>query len=139
MILVGCSKYPDSYPLINVIYDGRSFEPTVNGATWINGNNGGSSVDLGYWDIEVAKDIQPIPVKAESVLKLSLSETRDISSFKVKLIEGSNKDNQKVTEVNTQQKYEITTPKQKGEYIYSVQAVWDEKHGVGYIFKIAVD
>jgi len=138
MVLVGCSKFPDGYPLMNVIYDGKSFETTVNGATWINSSNGGSSADLGDWDIEVAKDIKPILVKAESVLELKLSQTKDISSFKVMLVEGSNKDSQKLTEINTKQ-YKFTAPKQKGEYIYSVKAGWDEKHGVGYVFKITVD
>lgn len=138
MVLVGCSKFPDSYPLLKVIYDGRSFETTVNGATWINRKDAGSSVDLGYWDMEVAKNIQPILVKAESVLKFNLTYTKDISSFRVRLVEGSTKDNQKLTEINAQ-RYELVTPKQKGEYIYSVQASWDEKHGVGYIFKIIVD
>jgi hypothetical protein len=67
--LIGCSKYPSSYPKLKVLGEKVQFEATVNGATWINGE-GGSSADLGSWDLERAKDVKPVNVKAGSSFNL---------------------------------------------------------------------
>lgn len=135
--LIGCSKYPSSYPKLKVLGDTVQFEATVNGATWINGE-GGSSADLGSWDLERAKGIKPVSVKAGGELNLQLTYTKDIQKFNVRKVEGASKDNSKYTDVVVED-YKIQVPIEKGIHIYSVQAIWDTKHGLGYVFKINID
>jgi hypothetical protein len=135
--LIGCSKYPSSYLKLKVLGDNVQFEGTVNGATWINGE-GGSSADLGSWDMERAKDIKSVNVKARSLLSLNLTYTKNIRNLIVRKVEGTSKDNQKYTSVKVED-YKMQVPMEKGIHIYSVQAIWDRKHSVGYVFKINVD
>lgn len=135
LILVGCSQYPSKYPRLKISGDNVEFEGTVNGADWIN-EECGSSSDLGYWDVEVAKNIKPASVKSGDILNLTY--IKNIQYFKVFKVEGSNKDNQKLIDV-TVKNYKIHVPTEKGQYIYAVKTCWDSKHGVDYVFKIDID
>jgi hypothetical protein len=135
--LLGCSKYPSTYPKLKISGDNIQFEGTVNGASWINGE-GGSSSDLGDWHIERAKDVKPVSVKGGSVLSLNLTYIKDLQYFKVFKVEGTDKNNQKLTDIKIED-FKLHVPIDKGNHIYAVETNWDDKHGVGYVFKINID
>jgi hypothetical protein len=134
---LGCSKYPSTYPTLKISGDNIQLEGTVNGANWINAEAGSSS-DLGNWDIEVSKSIKPVSFKGGSILSLNLTYTEDIQYFRVFKVEGTSKDDQKLTEIEVKDD-KLQLPTEKGEHIYAVKTNWDDKHGVDYVFKINVE
>ena len=135
LLLGGCSKYPNNPPELNIIGNSISFQGTVCDGNWINSENGSSFAD--GLDVEVAKNIKAVAVRGGSTLNLKLTYSKDISNFRVQKIEGTSLDTRKSIDLNISN-YKMEVPKEKGEYTYNVEVDWDDKHGVGYVFKIEV-
>lgn len=135
LLLEGCSKYPSNPPELNIIDNNVKFQGTVCYGNWISSENGSSFAD--GLDVEVAKNIKAVTVKGGSTLNLKLTFSKDISNFRVQKIEGTSLDTRKSVDLNISN-YKLEVPKEKGKYTYNVEVYWDDKHGVGYVFKIEV-
>ncbi|MGL4107898.1 hypothetical protein [Clostridium sp. LP20] len=133
----GCSIDYVGHPKLTVIGDNFTIDATINGGNWFPKSQGGDSFDLGDWDIERAREITSENVEASSTLDLILSYKKDIDSFKVYTIEGTNGFDQKQTEVECEE-YKIKLPSESGEYIYAVKTKWDDTHSVNYLFKVNI-
>lgn len=132
-------KFPYNHPELKVSSsrDNIEFYSETNGGTWFDSSNGkgGNSFDLGTYDIERLSEIKAATVSCNAEIKLDLSFTKDIETFKVYSINediNSNKDNKEVEVSN----YTITAPKDPGTYGYVAEAFWDDTHYVRFIFKI---
>ena len=137
MLFSGCSVDYVGHPKLTVVGDDITFDAIINGGNWFSKDQGGNSFDLGDWDIERAKEITSENVEASSTLDLLLSYKKDIESFRIYRIEGTNGFDQKQTEVECEE-YRIKLPKESGEYIYAVKTKWDDTHNVNYLFKVNI-
>ena len=145
LFLSGCStsKYPSKYPEMTIEYNGESFETDVNEVTWaeisIKGQAIGSSLKS-MPELEAAKDMDCIDVQPNDLINFKLEYDKDISeiyAIEVKEV-GENRNEVAIDIVNNS----IKVPSEKGEYIYSVKAMWDSTpqstHFVSYVIKVNV-
>ncbi|WP_425807749.1 hypothetical protein ACHOLT_10040 [Desulfitobacterium sp. Sab5] len=130
------SKLPNTYPSMNVQYNGESFETSISGSVW--GNEKGEEMSKGEDLLVLYKNTKPIEVKAGEVLKLNFSYAKKIDTLNILMAQKLD-DTFVFNKIESPQNFDLITPNQKGEYIYTVHAIWDQKHGVTYFFKIAVD
>ncbi|WP_282804615.1 hypothetical protein [Clostridium tetani] len=127
---------PSSMPSLKVRFDNGTFYATPNGYNWSSSKN--SSSNLGYYSIEIAKEIKAIKVPQNGNLKLILSSDKGLKIFNVKQIIGTTIDNHTLKDINLNDNI-IITPENNGEYIYYVYADWGDNHFVEYIIKIVVE
>ncbi|MDQ0149109.1 hypothetical protein ACFO6R_05865 [Eubacterium multiforme] len=130
------SKFPYDHPKLEVSSpkDNINFEASTNGGNWFD-SYGGNSFDLGTYDIVRLNEIETIQVSCNTNIKLNLSFTKNIKTFKVYSINKTIKENDKHTEVEVSN-YTFTTPKKTGVYGYIVETVWDDSHNVRFILKL---
>lgn len=132
-------KFPYTHPELKVSSssDDTEFYAETNGGTWFDSSNGkgGNSFDLGTYDIEKLSEIKTSTVSCNTNIKLDLSFTKDIETFKVYSINENIKSNEDHKEVEVSN-YTITAPKEPGTYGYVVETMWDDTHRVRFIFKI---
>lgn len=132
-------KFPSDPPKLKVSSpsDDIEFYAETNGGNWFDSSNGqgGNSFDLGTYDIDKLSEIKSATVSCNTNIKLDLSFTKDIESFKVYSINKASNSNENHTEIEASN-YTITTPKSPGVYGYVVETEWDDTHNVRFIFKI---
>lgn len=132
-------KFPSDPPKLKVSspIDDIEFYAETNGGNWFDSSNGqgGNSFDLGTYDIDKLSEINYATVSCNTYIKLDLSFTKDIKSFKVYSINKNSKSNKDHTKIEVSN-YTITTPKDPGTYGYVVETDWDDTHNVRFIFKI---
>lgn len=133
------SKFPSNPPTLKVTSpsDDTTFYAPTNGGTWFDSSNGngGNSFDLGTYDLEKLSEIDYSTVSCNTDIKLDLSFTKDIETFKAYSINENIKSNEDHKEVEVSN-YTITAPKEPGTYGYVVETIWDDTHNVRFIFKI---
>lgn len=129
-------KFPYTHPELKVSSssDDIEFYAETNGGTWF-ASYGGNSFDLGTYDLERLSEIGYSTVSCNTNIKLDLSFTKDIETFKVYSINENIKSNEDHEEVVVSN-YTITAPKEPGTYGYVVETIWDDTHNVRFIFKI---
>lgn len=130
------SKFPYDHPTLKVTSssDDTTFYAPTNGGTWLD-SYGGNSFDLGTYDIDKLSEINYATVSCNTDIKLDLSFTKDLKSFKVYSINKNLRSNKDHTEIEISN-YTITTPKDPGTYGYVVETEWDDTHNIRFIFKI---
>ncbi|MGG7098500.1 hypothetical protein [Clostridium sardiniense] len=132
-------KFPYNHPELKVSSssDDTEFYAETNGGNWFDSSNGqgGNSFDLGTYDLERLSEIGYSTVSCNTDIKLDLSFTKDIETFKVYSINENIKSNEDHKEVEMSN-YTITAPKKPGTYGYVVETIWDDTHNVRFIFKI---
>lgn len=127
---------PLSVPNLIIEVNGEKFTAIKNEYNWSNFKQ--SNSNLGDYAIETAKKINPHKVHECSDLKLTLSSDKNIKSFKVKQVIGTNKNNYVLKDVNLTNNI-IKIPEKTGEYIYYIYAEWDENHFAEYIIKVIAE
>lgn len=117
--------------------NGIDFKTKVNEVSWFD--NTGSSL-ISEPELDIAKDMEPVEVKANDKLTLKLGYTKDISEMRVYEV-GNSLVNRQEIPINISNK-DIEAPKEKGEYVYSIKVIWDSTaescHFVSYVIKIKV-
>lgn len=137
LLLVACSKYPQNHPKLIIENNGIYFETKVNEVSWFD--NTGSSL-ISAPECDIAKDMEPVEVKANDKLTLKLGFTKYISEMWAYEV-GKSLVNRQETLINISNN-NIEAPKEKGEYVYSIKVTWDSTaesyHFVSYVTKIKV-
>lgn len=127
------SKFPSNPPTLKVTSpsDDTTFYASTNGGNWFD-SYGGNSFDLGTYDLERLSEIGYSTVSCNTDIKLDLSFTKYIETFKAYSINENIKSNEEVEVSNCT----IVAPKEPGTYGYIVETIWDDTHNVRFIFKI---
>ncbi|WP_160680723.1 hypothetical protein [Clostridium sp. C8-1-8] len=136
IFLIGFSqsfKHPIKPPELKITSDKVSFLAVKNEYNWFE-NTG--STNLGTYSIEKAKSIKGYKIGKGQIIRLELTSNKGLKEFNVKKVEGTSIYDYNITDITTETSF--IAPEQPGEYIYQVDAFWDDTHSIQYVFKVFV-
>lgn len=135
------SDVPYEIPKVHFKYKNKTVKSVQGDSTWIYGI-GGSSNTTGY-SYEIGKKLEAIKCTASSYMDIAF-KTKPINCPPQKLIVSvwKDRDNREIYQEirgDISNSVTILLPEKEGEYIFEINAYWDDKHNTSNILKILIE
>lgn len=135
------SDIPYNSPKVKISYDNKKITSSQGEHNWINGEGGNSY--LAGSSYEIGKKLEAIKCTASGYMDITF-KTKPINCPPQKLIVSiwKDKDNREVYQEirgDISNSVTILLPEKEGEYIFEINAYWDDKHNTSNILKILIE
>lgn len=138
LLIIVRNIIPFSKPSLRVTYNGNKVETAQWDYIWVPKNSGGNS---GIFDeaSKIAKNMKATTVKGGEKIKVRFNTILKQPRKTVALhMVGNEEIPVNKREVWKENNY-FVAPKEKGEYVYTIDGNWDKTHGATYLVKICVE
>jgi hypothetical protein len=130
------AKIPYNRPKVIIKYEGKTVPSNIGEHTWFDSDKGGNSI-LTERSYSVGQKTSSITATAGSSVEVTFSSKPKLMWVMQWINEGAGVKSYET--FGSEKKYEVTLPKEKGEYIFEVVGVWDETQNTSDIIRIKIE
>ncbi len=128
-------KHPSHTPKVTIKYENKKMKSSIGEHNWFNGANGNSYlVDSAY---SLGKKTNSFISKSQGVVTINFSSQPN----KIKILQWKEEERAETIlekEIENEKSFQITLPKEAGEYIFEIYGMWDETHNTSNVFRVVI-